>query len=230
MQPEYAGVRAVGFDLDGTLADTHIDYLQLCRWVEEHLLAAGVPEEAFDSSFGPKLRLDDGKHWLTACGRGAEAETLTTAYNRFSQDLEMSTSNLDRVTAFPGTAELLDQLKSRHIPFGILTQGSRIYAETMLDRIGLRNRVGTLITRDDYPPDEAKPAAAALGHLASRLGTVPADLLYTGDLKIDLLTARSAGARFVAVSSGDIDTDTWRKIDPAVTVLPYAAGITDLLF
>ncbi len=230
MRSEYADIKAVGLDLDGTLVHTYIDYQQLRHWVCGRLLEAGVPAEVFSQPYGPKLKLDRGLGWLRARGRAEEASALTAAYSAFSQNLELSEDNLGRAAPFPGTAALLDRLEAAGCPFGVLTQGSRPYAEAVLTRVGLRDRIEVLITRDDYPPAEAKPAAEALYHLAERLDVAPAGLLYVGDLELDLLTARNAGVRFVAVSSGDISAENWQKIDRDVLVLPYAAGIADLIF
>ena len=73
---------------------------------------------------------------------------------------------------------------------------------TLLARLGLGGRAGTVVSGDTLP--QRKPHPAPLLHAARELGVEPRDCIYLGDAERDIEAGRAAGMRTVATSYGYI--------------------------
>lgn len=92
---------------------------------------------------------------------------------------------------------------------GIATSDGRANTITELEQSGLAGLFETLRCGDDVGP--VKPDPRVLSSIADEWGLAPSDLLYVGDNRHDLATARSAGVPFIAVCRAG--RDSW-PIDP----------------
>ena len=86
---------------------------------------------------------------------------------------------------------MLDELRNRQIPLGIMTGKGRRAAEITIGRIGWHARFGTILTGDDVP--NAKPAPDGLLAAARALGIEPQNCVYVGDLPADIGASNAAG-------------------------------------
>ena len=125
-------IRAVVYDLDGTLVDSGLDFPAIRR---EMALPVGVPILEALAEIPPGERLDD-------CLRILDRHECEAA---------------ERATLMPGAAELVANLAARDIPQAIFTRNSRRCSTRMLERVGLRFR--WVLCREDGPP---KPHPAGL--------------------------------------------------------------------
>ena len=97
-------------------------------------------------------------------------------------------------------AELLADLTADGVPMGIVTSKRREIAQYALDSVGLGSAIALLGTLEDTSEHKPDPAPLLLG--AKRLGVEPRDCTYVGDATVDVLAARAAGMRSIAVSWG----------------------------
>jgi phosphoglycolate phosphatase len=108
---------------------------------------------------------------------------------------------LDRHSfVFDGVEAALDRLAAAGLAMGICTNKPAVLAETLLQRLGLRDRFGVLIGADTLPvrkPDPAPLRAAVAG-----LGGDPRQSLLVGDTVTDRDTARALGVPVILVSFG----------------------------
>jgi HAD superfamily hydrolase (TIGR01509 family) len=160
-------IRAVVYDLDGTLVDSGLDFPAIRR---EMALPEGVPILEALAEIPPGERLDD-------CLRVLDRHECEAA---------------ERATLMPGAAELVANLAARDIPQGIFTRNSRRCSTRMLERVGLRFR--WVLCREDGPP---KPHPAGLLKLCEIWRVDPADVLFVGDYLHDINAGRAAGVRTV---------------------------------
>jgi len=101
---------------------------------------------------------------------------------------------------FDQSAWLLDELASRSLPWGIVTNKATRYAEPVVQGLGLARRTTVLVCGDTTP--HAKPHPAPLLEAAARLGVAAEDCIYVGDDLRDVQAGRAAGMRTVAVTWG----------------------------
>lgn len=200
--------KAVGFDMDGTLVDTKIDYKKIFEQSRNVLSEAGVSEEVLNSAEAGGSAVGSALKGQTDLLKSIMSETMKTAISE----------NDDRSELFPGTLDMLDRLTSNGYKIGVLTDSFRERAEKVLKRVGIAERLDVIACADDHPLGEAKPSPKAMEYFAEALGVDPTEVLYLGDYNIDMMSARDAGAGFIGVLSGICTKEEWAK-----------QGITDVI-
>jgi phosphoglycolate phosphatase len=105
---------------------------------------------------------------------------------------------------FPGMAELLAELVTRAIAWGIVTNKSSRFTTRLVEELAVSP--ACVICGDSTP--HLKPHPAPLLAAAERLQLAPADCIYVGDDLRDIQAARAAGMRCVAVQWGYHGTET----------------------
>jgi len=158
-------IRAALLDMDGTIFDSRIDWLKLRDRIA--IPWDGRPILAQLGDAAPDVR-DKGLALL----HEAEREGATNG------------------ELIPGAHELLGFLRDRDVRRVLITNNSRLSAETVLGRFSLP--FDLVLTRDDgaYKPDPD----ALLGALA-RLKVSPSEAVAIGDAHFDLIAAHRAGIR-----------------------------------
>jgi len=214
---------AVGFDMDGTLLRTDVDYVKLCTVVCNEMKVAGVPASILVMSKGSKQNLDDGMRYLIENGMSDAADA---AFKRIREGVKkVELENVMTARPYEGGEMMLRYLKSKGYRIGVLTRGSRPYAEKALTVAGVIDDLDALVCRDDHPEPEAKPSPIAMRHLANELNVEPKDILYLGDHSMDHSCARDSGAGFIGVLTGSTE-EYWKRIDENIRVIDT---VTDLM-
>jgi len=188
-------VRAVLFDVDGTLVDSIPALLVVARRaapgleVSEELVRRTLNEQRFfwDSLLPPE-----------APGRAERIASMTAEALRLWPEVLR-----EHGRAVAGLAATLDALLARGLKLGIVT-GAREGSFEPLRRAGVFGRFAAVITRAQVGRGKPHPEGLLLG--AQSLGIAPADAVYVGDTPIDVAAARAAGMAAVAVLSGAGDS------------------------
>lgn len=220
-------IKAVGFDLDGTFLKTHVDYSRLNGADLEVLESHGIPWEEIDFGDSPKRPRRPIREWLEANGRGPEFPEISREIDDVFTSIELEF--VHEAVAFPGSKECIPAIKARGLKVGLLTRGSRRYAEAALEVNGLSGAFDVVMGRDHSEYDNAKPSPVAMMEFAGELGVSPSEVLYVGDNKTDWMSASGAGAMFAGVLSGSCREDDWKELDPDMPVIPYAGDVLSLL-
>lgn len=119
---------------------------------------------------------------------------------------------------------LLEKVASR-FPIAIVTGRPRDDAMEFLDRFGLTDLFGAIVTREDAP---MKPDPAPVRLALQRLGVTRAWML--GDTVDDLAAARAAGVLPIGVIAPNADPDRARSdLSAAAVVLDTTARIIEVL-
>lgn len=222
------GIKAVGFDLDGTFLKTHVDYDELHIADLKVLDAHGIPHGEIYGPNPPVLRpREPVRAWLEAHGRGGEYLEVSREIDDLYTAIE--TRYVDEAQPFPGSIECIEILRSKGLKVGLLTRGSLNYAKLALGRFNVFDSMDAVMGRDHTCYDDAKPSPKAMVDFASLLGVLPEEVLYIGDSKADFHSARDAGAMFIGVLSGSCDEDDWESESPGMMTLDYAGSIVDII-
>ncbi len=188
--------RIVGFDLDGTLLDTHAD---LGHALNHALRIAGrdpVPLDLARAYIGGGARQMLDRALAESGGPGdLDLGSLHTAFIAFYSDNIAVHTRL-----FPGGAAMLDALAERDVKVALVTNKLESLARKLLEVLGLSDRFSTIIGGDTLGRDRQKPNPDLLHLMVERLGGGPA--AYIGDTTFDIGAARAAGMPCVAVRFG----------------------------
>ena len=180
----FSTFRAVLFDLDGTLIETHIDFPAMTQTMQSLARAAGVPEVTTDGKDILSLveaAADDVSE------RGGDGPALRKT--AFEQLEAMEVEGCAHPELLPGTRELLTELSGRGVKVGIVTRNCRRVSVGLLAGFGLPHDV--LLTRDDVA--KTKPNPEHLWEALDLLGESPQAAIMVGDHWMDVQAGRRAG-------------------------------------
>jgi len=187
-------VRALIFDLDGTLVDTV--YPHVYAW-QRALAEAGMPIDGW--RIHRKIGMSGGLFTRAVAreiGRelsAEEAEALQQRHGEIFRELEPSRR------ALPGAAALLGRLRADGVPHGIATSGRRPEIDASLRALGAPPDM-VVVARGDVV--RAKPEPDLFLACAERLGVDADDVYVVGDAVWDLLAARRARMLSVGLLTG----------------------------
>lgn len=199
-------VRAVLFDLDGTLADTARD---LGGALNRLLAEENRPALALERV---RPYVSGGARALIGCGFGLEPDDAgyEGLRQRFLDHYETAIC-VDTVL-FDGVAQLLEGLERRGIAWGVVTNKSERFATSVVAALGLSARCSCLIGGDTAA--RPKPAPDPLLLACERIGVAPANTLYVGDDLRDVQSGKAAGTGTVAAAWGylgdELPIDSWQ--------------------
>jgi HAD superfamily hydrolase (TIGR01509 family) len=183
-------VRAVLFDLDGTLID-HFETLFRCY--EHTLTALGRPvptREQVRRSVGGSMEVTMRKFVDEA--QVAEAAQLWRA--------RLAEIYLDDVTLLPGGGELVRALHARGIKVGVLTNKLGETSRGIMRHLGLEPWLDLVLGATDTP--HRKPQREFSAIALERIGASAAETVLVGDSPYDIEAAHVIGMRCVCVCTG----------------------------
>lgn len=187
----------VGFDLDGTLLDTHVD---LGHAVNHALALAGRPSRGVGSM--RSLIGGGAKRMLQRAFEEDGIQPPDAEFQLFYQELlRFYEANIAVHTRlFPGGEAMLDALAEKGVCLAIVTNKFERLARHVLDELDLSCRFRVILGGDSLGPGRAKPAPDLLHEMIALAGGGRA--AYVGDTTYDTQAARAAGLPSVAVSFG----------------------------
>lgn len=199
--------KAVGFDMDGTLLDTNIDYAKLGNAEFDTLVSLGVPPESINTHAYEVDMIRSGVRYLNENGRPYTFDDVAELINKRAEEVELE--SVDTAEPFEGAYELLSALRDRGYKIGLLTRGQRRYARDAMTKCGLIGFMDVIEAYDDHPTGEQKPNPIAMEYLAKGLGVRTCEILYIGDSVWDYFCARDSGAGFIGIANGENGKRKW---------------------
>ncbi|MBU6460872.1 MAG: HAD-IA family hydrolase [Proteobacteria bacterium] len=214
-------IQAILFDLDGTLADTAPDLgYALNLLLAEHNRPT-LPHEIIRpvASHGTKglikLGFDIGPEHP---GFNALKHDFLAYYEQYL---------CHKTSLFPGVNNLLAQLKTRHVPWGIVTNKPFRYTQPLIRALNLDNDASCCISGDTTP--FSKPHPEPLLFAARQLGYEPKTCLYVGDAKRDIEAARLAEMNSLVALYGYLASEDEPETWQASGLIKTPAGLLDFL-
>ena len=187
-------IRAVLFDLDGTLLDTAPDLAAALNHVLQQNGRAPLAYETI------RRVVSHGGRALIELGFGPQSEVPEFEQRR-QQLLDYYLQNICHQTRlFAGMPDILDELEKRNIAWGIVTNKPGWLTTPLLRKLELLERPACVISGDTLP--ERKPHPAPLLHASTLLGTEPHNCVYIGDAERDIQAGRNAGMKTVVALFG----------------------------
>ncbi|HVY44354.1 MAG TPA: HAD family hydrolase [Minicystis sp.] len=186
-------LRAVIFDLDGTLVDTPAAIVSTAR---EAIGGRLVDEAAVRASIGLPLEV--------ALARALEADVssadVVRAVERYRAIWRSSVSPRLRELVFPGVAEGLVELRRRGLRLGVATGKAQRGAERTVLEAGLERHFDVVAGHDRVP--RPKPHADLARFVLGELGAAPDHAIVVGDSVLDVAMAHAADLPSIAVTYG----------------------------
>ena len=181
---------AVLFDLDGTLIDSYpaiaasVNHVRLLH----HLPPLSVEEVTRHVGRGAALLLRD------TVGVGDPKANIAAYREHHPGVIQSGTRWL------PGALEMLQALHARGIRLGICSNKPIAFTRLILAASTLQPMFDVVLGPEDA--EKHKPAPDILLCAMARLGVLPEETLYVGDMTVDIETARAAGVHVWVVPTG----------------------------
>jgi N-acetyl-D-muramate 6-phosphate phosphatase len=187
-------VKAVLFDLDGTLIDSAPD---LAGAANDMRVARGLPGLPY-GSFRPMV--GSGARGMVGAAFGVAPDHVDFAALRdeFLSRYEQRMTELTHV--FADVFPVLSALEAAAIPWGIVTNKATRFALPLVEALNLHQRAAVLVAGDTTP--HSKPHPEPLLEAARRINMHPGDCAYVGDDLRDIQAGHAAGMTTVAVRWG----------------------------
>ena len=199
-------IKAVLFDLDGTLADTAPD------------LGHALNRQRIDRNL-PILPIDQIRGQASAGARGLMGlgfkiklgdpgyEAMRDEFLNFYEERLCHDTHL-----FPGIAELLDELDARNLLWGIVTNKPGRFTNPLLQQLGLSSRAACVISGGDTA--KYKPHPEPLLTAIKALAVEPSECIYLGDDVRDVEASLAAGiepiiAKYGYLGNGGEPPESW---------------------
>ena len=188
-------MKAVLFDLDGTLIDTAADFIRIiqdmCREenrdiVDAALIRTQVSEgaRAMVKLVYPHLDVED---------------PIFLAHRQRFLDIYGADIAVD-TDLFEGMYPLLEALEAKQIPWGIVTNKPRWLSEALLDALNLTERCAVLVCPEDVK--QTKPDPEPMYLAASQINIDAKECIYVGDHPRDIDAGRHAGMYTILAAYG----------------------------
>jgi len=219
-----ARVRALCFDVDGTLSDTDDQLVgRIAAFLDRLPLLSGTSAQRL----ARRVVMD--------------AETpVNTVYglsDRLGIDDELAQvrNYLDRLKAtepepmehlvVPGIAEMIETL-AEYFPMCAISTGGAERVADFFDHFGLRAPFTALVTAQST--ERMKPYPDPVLHAAEAMGVAPEHCVMIGDTVVDMLAAKAAGAQAIGVLCGFGTEDELRR-DGADLIVDATPDVVEIL-
>jgi phosphoglycolate phosphatase len=188
----FSDVRALIFDLDGTLIDSKLDLALAVNAALAELGKPPLPHEQIFSYIGQgALRLI-----ARASGEGASQDELQRGLEFFIE--YYSLHKLDNTRLYPGVREGLDALTD--FPMAVLTNKPVRASRGILQGLGIANHFPIVYGGNSF--DRKKPDPMGVEAILREFGAAPIHVMLVGDSEIDVQTARNSGTWACGVTYG----------------------------
>ncbi len=216
----FSSIRALIFDLDGTLIDSKLDLVHSVNAMLRELQRPELPEELISSYIGNGAPVLVAK----ALGQNASPADLDRGLKFFLGYYEEH--KMDNTGAYPGVPEALDQLSS--MPMAVLTNKPERISVRILESLGLAKYFRAVYGGNSFASKKPDPFGAHI--ILREFSAQPDEALLIGDSEVDVQTARNAGILAAAVNYGfgvhdrvahpaDIYLDSLGDLVPALTTI-----------
>ncbi len=211
------------FDIDGTLVSFTFDAQGTRRALIAELQSWGVDTTGLGPTSPTQEILDAAKARMSS-GRQGEFEKLRRTLFSILDTFEMQ--GLASSIVFPGTRESLLDLRSSGVRLAVLTNSGRKAAQDTLGRANLWDCFEFVLTRDDT--ETMKPRPEGLLQAVSMLSLPKESVCYVGDSRFDVIAAKRAGVKSVAVATGSSTAELLRN-EGADFVVSSISGVGKIL-
>lgn len=202
-------MKAVLFDLDGTLIDTAADFIRIiqnmCREEDKTIVSADLIRTQVSEGARAMVKLVYPELEVT--------DPIFLAHRQRFLDIYGADIAVD-TDLFEGMYPLLEELESHHIPWGIVTNKPRWLSEALLKALNLTTRCSVLVCPEDVANTKPDPEPMYLA--AKQININAEDCIYVGDHPRDIDAGRNANMHTILAAYGYLpiehkdDLTAWR--------------------
>jgi phosphoglycolate phosphatase len=214
-------IRAVVFDLDGTLTEFNLDYKAVKAVVMQFLTNKGLPASIFSMDERIFEMLKKAKVYMINNGK-KEGEFSALQKNVLSIARTHELKAAHETSLLPGVFETLKTLRGMGLKLGIFTVNGEESTSLILDKFRLKRFFDAIVTRELVSAVKPDPSHLAAALKALDVGSDEA--IVVGDSVVDMGSAKALDVMAVGIVEA---VDDVKKLNNAGAVQTIRS-ITDL--
>lgn len=199
-------IRAVLFDLDGTLADTALD---LCFALNKMLSKRNLPNVTIHDV---RNIANQGVRGLL--NLGFSIKDNDKGFDDLKQEYlqEYKKCFFQHSVLFKDIDKLIVKIHELKLKWGIVTNKSKIFSDRLVKE--LKFSISPIVVVSGDTTSEAKPSTKPMLYATNRINIDPVDCIYVGDSKIDIEAGKNSGmktvlARWRYIFKDNIINNSW---------------------
>jgi phosphoglycolate phosphatase len=180
-------IKAVIFDLDGTLANFNLDYKTLRAEVRSYLMRTGVPTSLLNVNESIFEMLKKAEIFIKNNSKSAETfEEVRSQSFAIAEKYEMEAASTTSLIS--GANETLKDLKRMNLKMGLCTTSSEKAANYILQRFKIDDFFKVMVPRNKVK--YVKPHTEQFELALKTLGVRPQATVIVGDSNVDMQSAK----------------------------------------
>jgi phosphoglycolate phosphatase len=191
--PMISPLKAVLFDLDGTLVDSEKDIAEAANYTREHYGLKRVSDSVIAEYVG------NGVYTLLEKSLGTTNQAkILEAYEIFQEHYRLHLADFTKT--FPGTFDLLNLLKDKNIKMGVVSNKPQEFTTSVLEKLNLAPYFGVA-----FGPEATvnkKPHPEPLLTACAKLGAAVDETIMVGDSVVDIQAAQAAKMKVAVLTHG----------------------------
>lgn len=192
-------VKAVIFDLDGTLASFNLDYKTARAEVKSYLTKRGVPASALSMKESVFEMLRKTEIYARNAGKPAKfLEEIRSEALSMTEKYELEAAR--NTSLMPGALETLKALRQMNLKIGLCTINSEKSVNYILNRFGITSFFDVTVPRNKV--NHFKPHPEHIETALKALGASAKDTVIVGDSTVDIQSAKELKTIAVGLPTG----------------------------
>ncbi|MDQ0148427.1 pyrophosphatase PpaX [Eubacterium multiforme] len=196
-------IKAILFDLDGTLLDTNELIYESFKYTFNKCFNLKPSKGEITSLYGMPLE----NSLIDYCKDEEELKRAIQTYRNYNEKIH---DNM--CFPFKGVEELLINLKEKDIKIGIVTSKREILAKKGMDIAGIIKYMDIIVTPECTK--EHKPKGEPALYALKNLNVKPEEAIMVGDSHFDLLCGKNAGCKTCGVKYTALDIKKLEEVNP----------------
>ena len=215
-------IRGIIFDFDGTLIDSYEAIAESLNHVRSTFRLPPLPMEEIKGMVGHGLE--------QLIDRAVGPQRIEEGVRLFRQSYAALCER--KTTILPQVKETLDELDRRGYRMAIATNKPSYFARDILRALEMEHLFAEVLGPNDV--QQPKPDPEMLEIIMMRVGLSPDEVVYIGDMLIDIEVARRAGVAVYAIPTGSASRESLlqgrpdrvlHRFSDLLTVLPTVSGV-----
>ena len=197
-------VRAIIFDLDGTLIDSYQAIYLGFHYAYSEMGLPPLSYEQVERAVGRGL----GHTFQELLGEERVPQALTLFRKKYEEVFRAHTHLL------PDVRQVVESLQGRGIQLAVATNKLGRFSRTILEHFGMDKMFAVILGDGDVSQNKPDPEMLYLA--MDKMGVVKEETIFVGDSVIDIQSGQNAGVRVFAVPTGNTTREDLVKAQPTV--------------
>ncbi len=194
-----APIKAIVWDLDGTLIHFKIDYIRARREAIRILKKYNVPKNLLTVKGSILENVSKSREYFNS-NKIYESQKITQIIdevdheiNKIEYEAALQASHID------GIEEILEFVEKQNLKQAIFTFNTHRNAEVSLQKVNLMKYFELIVGRDNV--ENMKPHPDHLLSICKKLDVLPSEIIVIGDSSRDIEAALNVGAKSIAIKN-----------------------------